>query len=379
MAAITFDFITDLRRFLPGMRQVSSELDQVETDLRDVASAGDRLERDMDSAFRDIRSGAGRAGREIADEIGDGTRRAGDAAKDGAREVGSELAENLSEGFQSGDFLGVAQETAASLTSGLAGVGGPLGAAAGVGAGAVALIVGQMKARADQIKEVGRAFGEQLAASMQDGLTAASLREATVEALKQSLEDAGMTMGDFGRLAATAGISIDELIATLMAGGPALDELRAKLDATTEAETRHVKGSQHSVTVVSERGKAAAALVGTLDRVAAATQQGTDAAIAEADALDGARKNTADYRRELERVQERVGRVRNSAALVEWLNENGRAAHRARREIRALIEAAEDLADVSIGGAGDLFSGEPNRGARTPRAHTRNGRRPRGR
>lgn len=369
MAVISFEFLTDLRRFLPGVRQVTTALQDIETDLRDTGGAGDRLERDFDSAFTDIRTGASRVGTSLKTDIGDSTRRAGDTAKESAREVGGELAENLSEGFQSGDFLGVAQETAASLTSGLAGVGGIAGAAAGVGAGAVALIVGQMKARADQIKEVGRAFGEQLAASMQEGLTAANLREATVDALKQSLEDAGMTMGDFGRLAATAGVSIDELVATLMAGGPALDELRAKLDATTAAETRHVKGTQHSVTIVSERGQAASKLVDTLDRVSDATRQGTDSAIAEADALDGARKSTADYRRELERVQDRVARTRNSHALVDWLNDNSRAAQRARHEIEDLVDAAGKLVDIDLS---DPFGG-PRR--RRPRAHMSDGRR----
>ena len=363
MSVISFEFLTDLRRFLPGVRQVSSALDDIEADLRGAAAAGDRLERDMDSAFRTIRTDASRTGSSMKLDIGDGVRRAGDTAKEGAREVGGELAENLAEGFQSGDFAGVAAETAASLTNGLAGVAGAAGAAAGVGFGVVSLVVQQMRQRADQIRAVGVSFGESLANAMQDGLSRAEIRSEAVEALKQSLEDAGITMGEFAEMAEKSGLSMDQIVGALIKGGPAYDQMIARLGKIIASGTRTVSSGKAVATGQSEQAKAAARLKDVLGRVNDGVQQGIENAIALADAMDGGRKSADDYRRDLDRVRGSYDRL-------------GKAAQRAADDVVAAgkrIGAARGPATGSSDYPWWYYTATPSRG--TPRGHMRDGRR----
>lgn len=364
MAAISFDFIADLRRFLPGARQVSSGLEDIETDLRDVAAAGDRLDREMDAAFTSMRTGASRTGTAIKNDIGESTRRAGDTAKEGMSEVGSELAENLSEGFQSGDFLGVATETSASLTQGLAGL-GPLGVAGGVGAGVVSLIVSNMKARADRIKAIGVQFGESLGNAMADGITRAELRTEVVEALKSSLEETGMTFGQFAKLVTDSGLSMDEVIAALATGGKGMQEVLDVLNRITEAGTHQVKGRQHSVTVLTDEAKAAKGLSDKLKELDESVVQGVDSAVAYADAMDGGRKTAADWRRELDKVRASYGKL-------------GPAANAAADEVIAAAKRARAGAQFPDTGSASYqwWYYAPDSGRRgTPRNHMRDGRR----
>lgn len=123
---ISFEFITDLSRFLPGMRQVDTALTDVQTGLKDVAREGDTLERSLSDSFDKVQRDAS--------DIGDGIHRnASDGVKDAAAETGSEFAQNFGESFSSGDFSSIATDTAGGLAASLSGA-GPLGLLVGAGA-----------------------------------------------------------------------------------------------------------------------------------------------------------------------------------------------------------------------------------------------------
>ena len=296
---IRFEFITDLRRFLPGMRQVHDGMDQVATDLKHAADESDTLERNLKQSFDAVQREARTTGDTLDREL---DLDSSGSAREGAAEIGSELAENLSEGFQSGDFAGVATETAASLTQGLAGL-GPLGAGVGVGAGAMALIVSQMRAKAEQIEALGKEMGDSLASALADGISDVEIRETITDSLKTALEDSGTSMGEFGRIAEEAGVSMDEIITGIATGDTQFTALRDRLEDVAGRTRTYTGANGQAITVQTEQAKRARALLDVMDRMTPAMRVAGDNAIYEADARDGAAKSAAQYRRELDRAR----------------------------------------------------------------------------
>ena len=235
-----------------------------------------------------------------------------------------------------------------------------------MGAGVVALIVQQMRARADQIRAVGVSFGEGLAEAMQDGLSRAEIRTQAVEALKQSLEDTGMTMGEFAKIVDKSGLSMDQVVTALVKGGPAYDTLIARLGKVIQHGTRTVSSGKAVATGQSEQAKSAGRLRDVLGRVNDGVQQGIDNAVALADAMDGGRKTADDYRRDLDRVRTSYDRLGKSARkAADDVTEAGERIAAARRRRTGV--------DTDTGSAGYDWWYYSRRG--TPRAHMTDGRR----
>ncbi len=156
---INIEFVSDVRRFLGGTKDVSKALDDVSDSLdglaRDAARSGEKLgdeltdgadagadaARDLERKFKDtldtVRDDSRKAGDDLGRHIKDGTDDASsgfddvkDEAKDSAREVAASF-----DGSMDGVVGGV-QELAANL-GGLGPVGAAAGLAAAAGAGAM--------------------------------------------------------------------------------------------------------------------------------------------------------------------------------------------------------------------------------------------------
>lgn len=142
----------DGTKFEAGTREAEASMealaDSVEASSEAIQDSLDRMDDGINSTL-----GTGGTFSKSVDDV----EASGSRMSDVGGEVGAEFSENLSEGFQSGDFVGVALETFASLTAAI----GPLGIGFGVGALIVNnMIQGAKDRRAAFVESVSSIFSE---------------------------------------------------------------------------------------------------------------------------------------------------------------------------------------------------------------------------
>jgi hypothetical protein len=191
--AVTTDFNT---------RQVEAELSDVDDAFRDSSRAADRWSRDV---------------RDAADDAADGIRKDGRFA-DVGREVGDEFSENIGEAFRSGDYVGALTETFTSLGPSLGKIGLGIGAAIGVGAA----IVANIKAREEEIRQMGRTIFD----ALQDGyMEQAEKENLLTEAF--GTDDLDEAYRLLAKRAKSLGVKSGDLFREITSGGRASTDLDA--------------------------------------------------------------------------------------------------------------------------------------------------------
>lgn len=223
---INIEFVSDVRRFIGGTKDVGKALDDVADSLddlsKDAAKAGDKLgdelkdgaetgtdaAKDLERKFKDtldtVRDDSRKAGSDLGDHIKDGAKDAEsglgdvkDEAKDSAREVAASFDGSLD------GVIGGVQELAANM-GGL----GPIGAAAGLAVAAGAgYFYEEWKKKQELVKELMTSFYEDMLASGQD-FASEGLINTNITAIMTDSEDAIVKYTDAQEQAARAGVDL---------------------------------------------------------------------------------------------------------------------------------------------------------------------------
>jgi len=201
----------------------SRSLDELEDAMRDAQRDTERFE-DSIKDVRDALGKAGRAGKDIGDDVKSGTDRAKrgiDDMRDEAADTGREMAASFKE---PADALDAVQELAANALSGLGPAGVVAGGAAAVGIGVVTSVLQEQQEEADRLKEKMAGMYQEAVESGREYLDEAQIIKAVNDIMfdpenadiyKQAKSDAetlGVTLNDV--LLAQAGDqeSINKLI-----------------------------------------------------------------------------------------------------------------------------------------------------------------------
>jgi hypothetical protein len=139
--------------------------------------------------------------------------------QDAGREVGSEFAENIGEGLRSGDYAGVALETATSLTAAL----GPVGLGIGLGAAIVNGIISGMEEEQrlfkEQVAEIREALNDELTGAVLSSTIQARIAELTggdFSKFRRDLEQVGIDVADFNEAVNEGDLAaLDQIIGKL--------------------------------------------------------------------------------------------------------------------------------------------------------------------
>jgi len=207
MAGINISFVSDVRDFLKGTKNIEGALDDVSDSLDDVAkdaqragkTAGDKLgdgfkdagkdaskavdkisddvkdaakdveksSEKMEKSFKDTFDSVKKDSKKAGDDVGDNTKRGMDQSSDSVKEFKSEASQNFSEVASSfsGD-MSQAADGVQGLMGGLAGsLAGPAGLAAGVLAGVGGAMLSSFTTNAEDTKVIVNDMYDDLLAS----------------------------------------------------------------------------------------------------------------------------------------------------------------------------------------------------------------------
>lgn len=227
---INIQFVSDVRGFLSGTKDVQRSLDDVADSLddlgREATKAGEKLgdelkdggEKGEDAAkglerkFRDALDTVRTDSRKAGDDLGDSIRRGADKAGEGLdnfKEEARDTARETAASFDgSADSLAdMFQETAANALSGF----GPAGAAAGLAIAAGAGVAfNAWQEKTERIKEAVSSMFEDMLESGNEYLSESYIQQAgndwlsnasgdQLQILKEAAEDLGMARGDIVR------------------------------------------------------------------------------------------------------------------------------------------------------------------------------------
>jgi ABC-type transporter Mla subunit MlaD len=428
---LVFEFITGLRKFMPGIRTVQTELGEVSDDLKDVGDAGDALEKSLEqsldgaagaaktsgahisSALDDALDGAGddakragerlerglkqgldgaadqarKGGRRIGRELDRGMQDAGENARENAKEVGAEFAENAGEGFRSGDFGGVITESLTSLTNSLTGAGG---IAAALGIGTVTALINAWKQRQEELRDVGRESGRTLAEGLQDGMTAADYQAEIVNRISEVLGDGGFA--ELQKNLSSVGITMDDFVDAVRDGGPRLDEMQQKLVDLAGGDWEANMLKNFKKVGLTPQEEALKGLLIMLDDNKTALAAAGDEAKAYYDALNGRTKDTKQSADALQKVADKAKAAADAARLAgdawvymsaeekKWRKNQQEVANGLRIQadswaaLTTELNKYRDASDKVLTAASRMAGAVSDGLALTPRAHTRPGR-----
>lgn len=286
----------DTADFVRGTQQAETALDDLATDsasgfdkmARNAKDAADDIERAFESAardakgsFRDVGTGA---------DFGSTKETFGEAGK----EVGAEFASNLGESLASNDVASIAKDTAGGLVSAFAGIAGPIGiglaGAATVATTIFAKIQAEAEARAARIAAITGTIFDELSNSMTGALQEMTRGEAYQEFVKGFSKNGDLAGGlkEMQGLAKRAGVSVGEISAAFINGGPAAETLRKKLVTIKSEGTTISANAKGQQTAMSESAKAANRLAGYMGEADKATRDANVAARALWDSMIGA-------------------------------------------------------------------------------------------
>jgi hypothetical protein len=154
--ALKLDILANTRAFVQEMKKADASVEDISDALDDMAKDGAKAGEKLEASFKEL----SKASKKTGDAIGKNVKGGLDEAKDEAASSGREAAASFSGGLE--DIADFAQETLANALGGF----GPIGAAAGtalaVGLGAALSSLAAQQERIDAIRESARDLSETL-------------------------------------------------------------------------------------------------------------------------------------------------------------------------------------------------------------------------
>jgi len=373
---INIEFLSDVRRFLSGTKDVTKSLDDVADALDDLSRDAQRTGDKMGESLEGAGDGAKDAGRKIGDEIEDGTDKAEDAAKGlerkfrnlfddvggSARKAGTSIGDDIKRGTDKAsdgvdnfkeESRDTAREVAASFDGSAESIAGgfqevlanafigfgPAGAAAGIAAAAGAgLFLNEWTKRTEAAKVAVSSMYEDMLESGNRFLSAQYVNEGISKILNDD-EEAVIKYAEAQRIAAQTGLDL----ATVVRGYSGDAEAAAVVQAELRAEQEKFAGVNTSTNAV---------LNGYIDTLNGVTEN-TATAAEKADVYTGAMQTTAEA--VIAYDQALGGMSESLATATEQIKTNNDTLavgeERTRANNAVLADLAEELGGVSSAAA----------------------------
>jgi hypothetical protein len=312
---IRINFLSDVKDFLRGTKDVEKELDEVADSLDDVAKDGDKATEKLEKSFKDMAKEASKAGKDAQDGLGKGFKGAAAHGGEAAQEIKDEFKSNLSEVTSSFDgSVESMGDLVQGTLGGLVGSLGPLGIAVGAaGALGVGVLIAKITEAAEEAESAKQRMRDLGIAMIESGASTAQL-EFVNEQLKlivSNSDDAVKTFEEITKVSDETGLSAEQLALAYSGQEDALKDMAEASREALEAEASYQN----------------------------LTNEGSVA-------LDGKAEALEDVTLELEAMQESQARAAEIEA--DWLASGG-AESLAKAEAIATIDAAYDEAVNSVG------------------------------
>jgi hypothetical protein len=279
---IRINFLSDVKDFLRGTKDVEKELEEVADSLDDVAKDGDKATEKLEKGFKEMAREASKAGKDAQDGLGKGFKGAAREGETAATTIKDEFKSNLSEVTSSFDgsveSMGdLVQGTLGGLVSDLGPTGLVLGAA---GAAAVGLVIKAFEDAGLSAEEfrakVSELAGELIEAG-EDGKLSSGFISEQLKELALASEEGADNLKLLKELANDSGQEFSDL-AEIFAGN--VDGLEDLIDSEKELEDTVHRGLELNdarVKALNNEDKARSDLIDKLEDQQKAIEEAQEA------------------------------------------------------------------------------------------------------
>jgi hypothetical protein len=275
---IRINFLSDVKDFLRGTKDVEKELDEVADSLDDVAKDGDKATEKLEKSFKDMAKEASKAGKDAQDGLGKGFKGAAREGETAAKEIKDEFKSNLSEVTSSFDgsveSMGdLVQGTLGGLVSNLGPTGLVLGAA---GAAAVGLVIkafedGQLTA--EEFRAKVSELASELIEAGEDGNVSYGYISDQLKEFALATDDGALSLESIKKMAEDSGVEFSDLAEALAGNVDTIDELLDSQKALQDTTHRGIELNDARVKALGDEDDAIDKVVGALEEAKRASEE----------------------------------------------------------------------------------------------------------